>query len=166
MNKIPRISIISAIGKYNRVIGKEDGSIPWRISEDFKYFKKITMGHPIIMGRKTFESLPGILPGRIHIVVTRNGDYEVPDGVIVVTSLENAIDKASDLGKEEIFIIGGGQIYKESIELADRLYLTLVDTDVDGSVFFPEYKNIFTKTISSKKSSDDNLSFEFLVLEK
>ncbi len=163
----PKISLIAAIGSQNRVLANEKGEIPWHISEDFKYFKEITMGHPIIMGRKTFETFPQPLPGRPHIVISRlEENYLPPANIFPAHSIEEALSKAIDLDKEEIFIIGGGQIYKQSITLADRLYLTLVETDAKGPVVFPEYSEIFSKTISRRKSSDENFNYEFVILEK
>jgi dihydrofolate reductase len=165
-NKKPLISMISAVAKNNLSIGTEDGKLPWRIPEDFKFFKETTMGHPMIMGRKTFESLPGILPGRTHIVITRDSNYEVPEEVLLANSIEKAIEKASELDKEEIFIIGGAQIYKIGLPLAHRLYLTEVETDFESSIKFPEYSSEEFNIISKKKSSDENFSFEFLVLDR
>lgn len=163
----PRISAITAIGSQNRTIGTADGKIPWHIPEDFKYFKEATMGHPIIMGRKTFESFGGrLLPGRKHIVITRKENYAAPDEVLVVGNLETAIEEATELDGEEIFIIGGGQIYAEALPFLDRLYLTIVHTDVDGPVKFPEYSEYFSQEISMRKSADENFDYEFLVLEK
>lgn len=165
-----RISMISAVAKSNLSIGTDDGKLPWRIPEDFKYFKEKTMGHPMIMGRKTFESLPGVLPGRIHIVVTRNSDYKVPEGVLVVNSIEAAIELARSEKREarsdEIFIIGGAQIYKLGLPYADRLYLTFVDTDFESPIKFPDYSKENFEIVSSKKSSDDNFNYEFVVLDR
>ena len=115
------ISAIAAIGEDNRVIGNK-GQIPWHISEDFKHFKETTMGHPIVMGRKTFETFKSPLPGRAHIIITRDKDYKAPEGVIVVTSIMDAIVEAvKQKGGEDIFIIGGGQIYDLAFPLIDRL---------------------------------------------
>jgi dihydrofolate reductase len=160
----PRISIIAAMSKDSRIIG--DGpKIPWHIPEDFKYFKETTMDHPIIMGRKTFETFPKLLPGRTHIVITRDEDYEVPENVIKASSIQEAISSASELDPEEIFIIGGGQIYELGLELADRLYLTIVDTKVEGDIIFPEYTE-FKKEISRRESEDENYKYSFVVLER
>lgn len=168
MNKQkPKISLIAAIGSQNRVLANEKGEIPWHISEDFKYFKEITMGHPIIMGRKTFETFPRPLPGQPHVVISRlEENFLPPVGIFSASSIKEALTKAADLDKEEIFIIGGGQIYKQSIAFADRLYLTIVETDMKGPVVFPEYSKVFSKTISSRKSSDENFNYEFVILEK
>lgn len=164
--KEPRISMIAAIARNSRVIGEESGGIPWKISEDFKHFKNTTIGHPIIMGRKTFETLPGILPGRTNVVITKNKQYDAPKDVIVASSVEEALIEAKKLNGEEIFIMGGGQIYEEAIKYADRLYLTLVKKDISDGIKFPEYKDLFPRQISSRKSSGDNYEYEFVILEK
>lgn len=129
------ISLIAAVSN-NNVIGKNN-DIPWKISDDLKRFKTITSGHHIIMGRKTFESLDSKpLPNRINIIVTNNKNYKSPTSIIICNSLCKAIAKAEN--DKEIFIIGGGQIYKEALEYADKIYLTKVFVDVDGDTFFPE----------------------------
>jgi dihydrofolate reductase len=163
----PRVSLIAAIARTSRVIGKEGGHLPWRIPEDFKHFKDTTMGHPIIMGRTTFEEFGGkLLPGRTHIVITRQADYVAPEGVIVTHSIEDAIARASEIDAHEIFIIGGGQIYTTALPFADRLYLTLVNTDITGPVKFPDYESRFNKIVSRRESTDENFVYEFVVLEK
>jgi len=168
----PRISLISAIDRQSRTIGKEGGGLPWRIPEDFKYFREKTMGHPMIMGRTTWEEFNNKpLLGRHHIVITHQNNYEVSpenlDKVSVVTSISEAIDLAKKLDGEEIFVIGGAQIYELTLPYADRLYLTLVDANIDGPKKFPDYAAIgFSKIISSQKSSDENFTYEFVVLEK
>ena len=166
MSTTPKISMIAAIGSKTRVIGTAEGKIPWHISEDFKHFKTTTMGHPIIMGRTTFEGFGGrLLPGRPHIVVTRQSDYVAPDGVSVAHSVDEALKIAYGFNSDEIFIIGGAQIYEAFLPIVDKLYLTVVETEIDGPTKFPKYSNIFKKVISSRKSSDENFQFEFLVLE-
>lgn len=135
------ISIIVAMDT-NRGIGKEN-SIPWHIPQDFKHFKEITMGHPIIMGRRTFESLGRVLPGRAHIIITHNVENKTEvEGLVWVDSLESAIEVAKkQKGSNEVFVIGGGEIFKEAIEksLVDKLYLTIIEGDYDADTFFPEY---------------------------
>ncbi|MDA8611434.1 dihydrofolate reductase [Candidatus Pacebacteria bacterium] len=159
------ISAIAAIGKENRVIGNK-GQIPWHISEDFKYFKETTSGHPIIMGRKTFETFKSPLPGRTHIVITRDKNYKASNGVIIVDSVANAIVEAvKQEGGQEIFIIGGGQIYEAALPFVDRLYLTLVDGKFEGDAFFPDYSE-FKKEISSRDSEEGSFRYRFVVLEK
>lgn len=126
------ISVIAAMAN-NRVIGR-DNALPWHLPADLQHFKQITMGKPMVMGRKTWESLPGILPGRPHIVITRNPDYKA-EGATVAHSLEEAINAAGEV--DEIMIIGGANLYAQALKIADRLYLTLVDSDVEGDASFP-----------------------------
>jgi dihydrofolate reductase len=143
-----KISIIAAIGAKTRALGKND-KLLWQISDDLKRFKEITMRHPIIMGRKTYESIGRPLPGRLNIIVTRNKKYR-QDGIIVVGSIEKAIEVATEADSEEIFFIGGADIYKQALPITNRLYLTLIESDDAGDVFFPEYsefkKEIFRET--------------------
>ena len=146
-----------AIGKAN--------NLPWRLPDDLKRFKKLTSGHPIIMGRKTYQSINRPLPDRTNIVVTRDMNLEIP-GCIVAHSAVEAIKRAREFDREEIFIIGGAELYKETLSLADRLYVTIVDTHVDGDAFFPEYSNIFTKKISEESGEFEGLKYSYLVLEK
>ena len=146
----PVLSIIVAVSD-NGIIGR-DGAMPWKLSSDLKRFKALTMGHPVIMGRKTFESIGKPLPGRLNIVITRNTDWET-DGCLRVSSLsaaidlatanlesihENAVDDDEEDLPGEIFIIGGGQIYAEAFDMADALYVTHVLAAVDGDTRFPE----------------------------
>ncbi len=128
------ISIIVAMAE-NRVIGN-DNSLPWHLPADLKHFKAMTVGKPIVMGRKTWESLPGKLPDRTHIVVSANSDYQA-EGCVVVHSLEQALTAAGDV--PEVMIVGGAMLYAQALPLADRLYLTLVEMQVDGDTRFPEY---------------------------
>lgn len=126
------ISIIAAVAR-GGVIGSGN-QMPWHISEDLKRFKAITLGHPVVMGRKTFESLGRALPGRTNVVITRNSDYKA-EGCTVVGSLEDALALFGPA--EEVFVIGGGEIYRQAMEVADRLYLTLVDAHFEGDTHFP-----------------------------
>lgn len=159
------INAIAALAKENRVIGNK-GQIPWHIPEDFAHFKNTTMGHPIIMGRKTFETFPKPLPGRTHIVITRDKQYQVPEGVFVCDSIESAIEIAKEKeGSEEIFIIGGGQIYTDSLPFVDRLYLTLIEGDFEGDTFFPEYRE-FKNKIEEETHSNEKNTFTFVTLER
>lgn len=159
----PIISIIVAHSN-NMAIGKAN-NLPWRFPDDLKRFKKLTIGHPIIMGRVTYQSISKPLPDRTNIVITRDTNLEIA-GCVVVNSVDEAIRKAKEIDKEEIFIIGGAKIYKESLPLTDRLYITVVDMDVDGDAFFPEYLNIFTKKISEESGEFERLKYSFVVLEK
>lgn len=133
-----RIVMIAAVAE-NNVIGNENG-IPWRLPDDFKRFKQITQGHNIIMGRKTFESLPGLLSNRTHIVITRDPNYKIDSllgqsRVIVVKSLQEALDRCPN--NDTSYIIGGGEIYTQGMEIADELDLTRVHATVEGDTFFP-----------------------------
>ena len=135
----------------NNALGK-DNQLVWHLPDDFKRFKTLTSGHFIIMGRKTFESFPKPLPNRTHVIITRQKDYQVPDGCIVVPSLEKAI--AFCPKDEEVYIIGGGEIYKQSIDIADKVELTRVHTSVEADTFFPEI-NPEKCTIENKELSEE-----------
>lgn len=134
------LSLICAMAR-NRVIGRNN-KLPWHLSEDLKYFKRVTMGHCIIMGRKTWESIGRPLPGRTNIVVSRDKNYE-PEGARVVHSLEEAIELAEKVsfvdGSEEAFVIGGAALYREALPLASRFHLTRVHAEVDGDTSLPEF---------------------------
>jgi dihydrofolate reductase len=133
-----RIIIIVAVAT-NRVIGRANGEMPWHVKEDFQHFKKTTMNYPIIMGRKSFESLGKPLKGRENIVVTRNADLNYDfDGVKIVHSLDEAIAHCKLLNKEKIFITGGGEIYKQSISIADEMIISHMKFEAEGEVKFPE----------------------------
>lgn len=134
-----RISLIVAMAE-NRVIGR-DGSIPWKIPGEQKMFRRITLGHTLIMGRKTFEDIGRPLPERLNIVVSRRPDYQ-PAGCLKADSLKNAL-ALCPAEETEAFIIGGGELFRESIHLADRIYLTVVPVTVAGDTFFPEIPETF-----------------------
>src|SRR5215207_8040772 len=129
-----RISLIVAMAK-NRVIGS-DNRIPWHLPNELKLFKSLTMGHHIVMGRKTYESIGRLLPGRTTVIVTRQKDYGMP-GAIVAHSIAEAI--AACEGDDEIFVIGGADLFRETLPIADRLYLTTVDAEPEGDTFMPEF---------------------------
>jgi dihydrofolate reductase len=139
------ISLIVAMAS-NRVIG-DRGEIPWKIPGEQKMFKKITMGHTMIMGRKTYEAIGRALPGRVNIVVTRQTGYTAPD-CIVAHDLNGALESCPS-GEDEAFIIGGGQIYQETISSADRIYLTVLTRAVAGDTYFPEFPEADFKIIKS-----------------
>jgi dihydrofolate reductase len=124
----------------NGVIGRDD-TVPWRLSTDLKRLKALTMGHHVIMGRKTFETLPRPLPGRTNVVITRSTDYK-PEGAVVVHSLEDAIRLAADAGDAEPFIVGGAEIYDLAMHRADRMYLTRVHAEVEGDTVFPDFDDV------------------------
>ena len=130
-----RISIIAAVA-VNGVIGRE-GRLPWHLSADLQRFKRLTTGHTIIMGRRTWESIGRALPGRRTIVVTRQPDYQVADGVQIATSLDEALRTAEASGESESFVVGGAELYREALPEADRLFFTEVAAEVDGDTYFP-----------------------------
>nr|AOT83048.1 hypothetical protein [uncultured bacterium] len=155
------ITIIVAAAQ-NDAIGKGNQLI-WHLSDDLKRFKRLTNGHHIIMGRKTFESFPKPLPNRTHIVITRQNDYSAPEGVIVVNTLEDALDAAKS--DEQPFIIGGGEIYKQSLTIADRIELTRVHEDFEADTFFPKIDlSIWKETANTFHTIDDNHKYEFSFL--
>jgi len=135
----------------NRVIGK-DNDMPWHMPADLKHFKQTTMGKPIVMGRKTFESIGKPLPGRQNVVISRNQDFK-PEGVDVVSSIAEAIELLNV--HEEIMITGGGHIYQQTIEQADRLYLTFIDLTTEGDAFFPEFKHLALKEVEREAHQPD-----------
>ena len=140
--------------------------LPWHLSSDLKRFKALTMGHHILMGRKTFESINRSLPGRTMIVVTRQANYR-PDGCLVVSSLQDGLELAESRGESEVFIIGGGQIFSQAIKIADRIYLTLVHTIAGCDVFFPEYDEASwqsTDVTRQGASAQDDFDFTFKTL--
>lgn len=160
----PVISIIVAMAQ-NRVIGN-DNSLPWHLPADLQHFKAMTIGKPIIMGRKTWESLPGKLPQRPHIIISANPDYSV-DGCMVVNSLEQAIDAAGDV--PEVMIVGGAMLYAQALPMADNIYLTLVETEADGDTLFPEYDQTqWRETAREHHSSDDKnpFAYSFITLSR
>lgn len=159
------LSLIVAVAQ-NNVIGK-DNKLIWHISEDLKRFKEITSGKTIIMGRKTFESLPGVLPNRNHIIVTRDKDYKVnSDNVTIVHDLNSLIDQYKNCD-DEVFIIGGAEIYKQSLPYADKLYLTEINNFFDGDTFFPEINyNSFKVEYTSEDFIDEKsgITYKFINL--
>lgn len=151
-----KVTIIAAIGKH-RELGK-DNKLIWYLPNDLKRFKKVTSGHDVIMGRKTFESLDGPLPSRTNIVITRNPDFKAPL-CIVVNSLEEALDASEDPNP---FILGGAQIYAEAIKIADKLDLTLVDASFDADAFFPEIDSkIWKETSREKHEADEKHDYDY-----
>lgn len=153
------ISIV-AIGK-NHVIGKNNQML-WHLPNDFKFFKTETTGHFIIMGRKTFESFPKPLPNRTHIVITQQVDYVVAEGVVVVNSLESAIEYAKHHQQDRVFVIGGGQIYALAQDIVTDLYITYVDFENDGDAYFPQFdKNKFTAKLVQTQEVDEKHAYAF-----
>ena len=155
------LTIIVAAAE-NDAIGK-DNKLLWHLSDDLQHFKKLTSGHHIIMGRKTFESFPKPLPNRTHIVITRQEDYVVPEGVIKASSLQDAINLAKD--DSQPFIIGGGEIYKQGMDYADKIEITRVHHDFEGDTFFPKIDSTIWKEVNNvfhKKDKDHEYEFSFL----
>ena len=163
-----RLSILVAMAK-NRVIGR-DNKLPWHLPADLKHFKFLTMGQTIVMGRKTFESIGKVLPGRASIIITRQTDYEAP-GATVVNSLEDALVVCEDTNTpdSENFIIGGEKLYRQTIKLCQRIYLTEIQQDFEGDVYFPELNSDeWEETLRDKHVSEknDNLEYHFVVLDR
>jgi dihydrofolate reductase len=155
-----RIAIIAAMTE-NRVIGR-NGTIPWDLPEDRRHFRELTMGHPVIMGRKTFESIGRPLPGRTTIILSRQRDF-LAEGCLMVPDLEAALTAAS--GNSEIFICGGGELYREALPRAARLYLTIVHMSVDGDTFFPEIPaGEFVEVV--RRGGNGLIPFDFVTLER
>lgn len=154
--------MIAAMGS-NRVIGK-DNDIPWHLPDDFKFFKETTKGHHVIMGRKNWESLPPAfqpLPSRPNIVITRQSSYSA-DGAQVVASLQEALELSKESGEHEVFIIGGGEIYRMGLDIADKIYLTEINSTFDGQVTFPEFsKDKWVEESRVHHSADDRHQFSF-----
>lgn len=165
--KIGHISAVAALGRHTRALGKEGGLI-WHIPEDMRRFKALTLGHPVIMGRKTWDSLPEKyrpLPGRTNIVVTRSQGFAA-EGALVAHSIEEALRVARESpGSEEICIIGGGEIYRLALPFTDRLYLTLVDDDAEGDAYFPEYGE-FTRETEREDHPEGAPAYTFITLER
>ena len=161
-----RIALIVAMAR-NRVIGRNN-ALPWHLPGDLRYFRQITMGKPVIMGRKTWDSIGRPLPGRMNVVITRNVEWSVPVGAARVESLDAALVKAdaqAELdGVDEVMIIGGGQIYAEALALVDRLYVTQVHAEVAGDAYFPvvnwdEWEEIGREDFSASDNNPYDYSF-------
>ena len=161
---MPEITLIAAAGE-NNALGK-DKDLVWHLPDDFKRFKKLTSGHYIIMGRKTFETFPNLLPNRAHVIITRKKDYQ-PQGTIVVHSMEEAIKAAKD--DPQPYVIGGGEIYKLSWQYADKIELTRVHGEFEADTFFPEIDEREWKLIFSQEHPKDerhNYAFTYLTYER
>lgn len=166
----PRIAMIAAVAR-NNVIGA-DGSLPWRIRSDMRFFRETTMGKPLVMGRKQFETVGKPLKGRTNIVVTRQEGYQ-PDGVIVLNDLDAALDHARNIanadGVDEVMVIGGGEIYAQALERTDRLYISHVDLAPEGSVQFPrinlgEWRVMSTEPVAP--GPDDDAGYTIRVYDR
>jgi dihydrofolate reductase len=146
----------------NGIIGA-NGTLPWRLPEDLKHFKRLTMGHPVIMGRKTWESLEGPLPGRDNIVVTRSAGYDAA-GAAVASSLEAAV--ALCFGEPVVFVIGGSQLFAESLPIAAGLVMTEIYRDFEGDTWFPDYdRSRWRETQRERHVTDDGMEFDFVLYE-
>ena len=162
-----RLSIIAALAS-NNVIGRNN-RIPWRLSTDLKRLKAITMGHHVIMGRKTFESIGKPLPGRVNVVITRQTNF-APAGVTVVHSFEDAVQLAANARDEEAFVAGGTEIYAQALHRADRMYLTRVHAEVEGDTFFPEFDDVSEWRLTDAEHFDadqkNEYPFSFLTYDR
>jgi len=157
MSHKPIISLVAAMAK-NRVIGK-DNQMPWHLPADLQHFKNVTMGKPIIMGRKTFESIGRALPGRRNIVITSNPDFSA-EGCDSASSFEQALALVAEA--EEVMVIGGGSLYQQTLPLADRLYLTFIALEVDGDTHFPQYRQLaLTETKRESFKADERNPFDY-----
>ncbi len=169
--KKPRISIVVAVGngrQYSGGLGK-DGNLLWHIPDDLKRFKSLTVGHPVIMGRKTFESIARMLgkalPGRTNIVVTRDPNWTY-EGVLVAHSLEEALAMARDIDSEEIHIGGGADLYAQALPHVDKLYLTLIEDEKEADTYFPKYEHLFTKVTFHEDREHEGLKYKWVDLER
>lgn len=161
---LPRISIIAALAD-NRVIGR-DNKLPWRLPADLAHFKRITMGKPMLMGRKTWESLPGLLPGRRHIVITRDVHYQAK-GAEIAHSLEAALELVANVA--EVMVVGGANIYAQFIPLAQRMYLTRVHTNATGDAWFPEFDSAQWQETAAEWHAADSTNehpYSFIILQR
>lgn len=157
-----QLSIIVAVANHN-VIGINN-TLPWHLPEDLKRFKALTMGHHIIMGRKTYESLGRLLPGRTTVIVTRNKGYKV-EGALVVHSLEAALKASCE--DDEAFLIGGGELYKAGLVVASKLYMTEVHKTFDGDAFFPAIDlGKWQQTSQEKHQTDEGVAFSYVIYER
>jgi dihydrofolate reductase len=143
-----KIIIISAVAQ-NGVIGRSNGEMPWHVKEEFQHFKKTTLGYPIIMGRITFETLGKPLKDRLNVVITNQPDYKLPyEEVKIYRTLTEAVEAVSETNPEKIFVIGGGQVYRQAIEFADEMIISIMKFDAEGDVFFPEIDPSVWKEVS------------------
>ena len=151
---------IVAVDK-NNCIGKGN-DLPWNVPKDLQYFKSVTQGYPVIMGRKTFESIGRALPKRLNIILTRDEGYKAPEGVLVCTNLDEALERAKIKETDKIFIIGGGEIFKKTLKIVDKVYLTRLDLEVeDGDAFYPNLDERFA--LESVQKDHDGCDIEFKV---
>lgn len=166
-----KISLIAAVAQ-NGIIGRNDDSgkpdLPWHLPDDFKYFKETTSGHPVIMGRKSLDALGKPLPKRTNIVVTRNRNFQSP-GVVTVHAIENAIQKAREVEQEEIFVIGGAEVYALALPIATHLYLTEIHKAFEGDTSFPQFNRAEWQETSRRHHPADErheAAFDFVIYER
>lgn len=156
------LSIIVAMAR-NRVIGVHN-TLPWHLPEDLKRFRALTMGHHIVMGRKTYESLGRLLPGRTTVIVTRNPNYVV-EGALTANSLKQAIKMCGN--DDEVFLIGGAELYQDALKVANKLYVTEIELVVEGDAFFPEIDlNIWKTTTRETHQSENGLVFHYVTYQR
>lgn len=160
-----RISIVVAMDR-NNLIGSRNG-LPWRLPADLKHFKSVTMGKPIVMGRKTHDSIGRALPGRRNIVISRDPDYSPADGCVTVRTLEAALE--SGRGAEEVMVVGGASIYQQALPLASRIYLTRIDAEFQGDTWFPSFDAVDWQEVSRMDhgaDADNPYPYSFIEFEK
>lgn len=160
------ISQIVAISA-NFVIAKNN-KLPWDLPADMEYFKNVTWGHHVLMGRKNYEAEGKLLEGRINIIITRKSNYNVP-GAYIFSNVEDGIDAARKAGEKELFVVGGGQIYRQTLKYTDRLYLTVIHNEFQGDTFYKEFQNEHWETISQityKADQKNPIDHTYYVMEK
>ena len=159
----PELCVIAAVAR-NGVIGR-DGRLPWHLPGDLAHFKRTTLGHCLVMGRRTWESLPGALPGRRSVVVSRNAAYRA-DGAVVVGDLDAALAEAARLACERVLVAGGAELYAQALPRAERLWLTRVDADVEGDVRFPAWDPTGWQLVASRShAADERNALPFTIEE-
>lgn len=160
-----RLNIIAAVAS-NGVVGR-DNALPWRLSADLKHFKALTMGHHLLMGRRTFDSIGRALPGRVSVVITRDESFR-GEGIITAPSIERAMEIASS--DTEAFVCGGAQIYQQTLHRADRMFITQVHADVEGDAFFPDFDDVREWKLTDREDFEadekNDHAFSFLVYER
>jgi len=163
-----RLSILVAMAR-NRVIG-QNNTLPWHLPADLKHFKSLTIGHSMIMGRKTYESIGKPLPGRTNIIVTKQSNFQAP-GTTIVNSIEEALEKSkeSSCANNESFIIGGAELYRQTLKLCHRMYITEIQGDFEGDTFFPEFnQDDWQETTRERHEGNDKagLAYHFVILDR